>query len=150
MRISGPEDFRSVFLTGMIQHDVVAAERFSLEGGRGVVTSFDEKWDKKQVSVRGVDRPALLVIAASPHRYWSATVDGVDSETVPVNLISTGVVLPHGARTVELRYRNPMLLRGMWISLVSLSLARFAMSAIRRLLPSADPKNDPHDVPQHL
>lgn len=142
-------DFRSVFMTGIVHHDTVVAEGEPMKPATGVVSGVSESWDAIDVAVRDVAGPAFLVIATTPHKYWSATVDGTPAPIVPANLISSGIVLPKGARDVRLRYSNPVLRRGLMVSLIAILLAPFVVSALRRLLPSADPPDHSSDIQEH-
>jgi len=151
--IASDDDFRKTFLTGAIQHDVVAAEVAAEIGAmppqRGVVSAVRESWDTIDIDVRDVEGPAFLVIAATPHRYWRATVDGRATPIAPANLISSGVVLAKGAREIRLRYSNPVLRLGAIVSIIALLLSPLVLSVLRRILPPADTSYEPEDVPEH-
>ena len=67
--------------------------------------------------------PSLLILADNFSPYWKSTVDGRKVATHRVNYNQVGVLVPAGARTVGLRYRDLTLLRGLAISLLCLLLA---------------------------
>ncbi len=70
--------------------------------------------------LRAVERPnaidfdvdaaseALLVIAVTRHKYWTASVDGAYAELHPANFAFQGIRVPSGRHRVALRYRNPL------------------------------------------
>jgi hypothetical protein len=51
---------------------------------------------------------------------WTATVDGRQTEIVPVNVLSRGVVVGPGRHRIEMSYLPPGLLPGLAISIVTL------------------------------
>lgn len=61
---------------------------------------------------------ALLVMSVTPHKYWSATLDGAPVELRIVNLGFQGVVVPAGRHRVVMRYENGLVKGGLVLSLV--------------------------------
>ena len=51
------------------------------------------------------DGTAVLVIAMTYYPGWVTTIDGKDTQTIPVNMRQTGVVVPAGFHTVTLMYQ---------------------------------------------
>jgi hypothetical protein len=88
------------------------------------------------------DGPAFLVMTVTRHKYWSATIDGAAAPIVPANLAFQGVIVPAGAHHVAMRYRNPLVLAGGAMSLLSL-----AACAVTFLLPRRRNDADPVDSP---
>jgi hypothetical protein len=90
--------------------------------GRGTVRSIGELPNRVRLEV-SAESPALLVASITRHRYWSATINGVDAPLWPVNLAFQGVIVDGGSHQIELRYRNPLVLAGAWVSLLALVMA---------------------------
>ncbi len=59
------------------------------------------------------DRPALLVLNDLFEAGWTARVDGVAAEILPVNLISRGIWLEPGKHRISMRYWPPGLSAGL-------------------------------------
>jgi hypothetical protein len=55
----------------------------------------------------------------TPHKYWRATVNGTPAELRPVNIGYQGIELPAGRHTIELAYRNPLVVPSMIVSLIA-------------------------------
>jgi hypothetical protein len=85
------------------------------------VVSFSEA--PGQVAVE-LEAPAggFLVAAITFDRGWTANVDGQRSVPLPTAAGQIAIRLPPGADRVELRYRDPMLRRGLVVSAVALLL----------------------------
>lgn len=68
-----------------------------------------------------VDGPAegLLVASVTPHKYWSATIDGRPAALRVVNIGYIGLPVPPGAHRVSLVYRNPLVITFALIAIVS-------------------------------
>jgi|GEM_PF-5950673 len=76
------------------------------EPGAGSITSAD--WRDQDASfVVAVPQGGLLVFAMTWNPGWSAAVDDVPYDVLRVNRVASAVVLPPGARRVEIRYRTP-------------------------------------------
>jgi hypothetical protein len=101
----------------------VAADPFPVAGGQ--VIQFRESANAATIDVNASGR-AFLVASVTGHRYWSATIDGHPAPLVATNLAFQGLVVPGGAHTIEMRYRNPLIAVGGAVSLLSL----IALSAI--------------------
>jgi hypothetical protein len=85
----------------------------------GEVLRADETPNAISLDVRAAG-PALLAIAITAHRYWSATVDGAAAPLVPVNFTYQGVRVPAGSHRIEMRYRNPWILPSGVISILAI------------------------------
>ncbi len=66
------------------------------------------------------DRPALLVIADNWFPAWRATVNGTDAPVLRAYHALRAVPVPAGASTVEMTYRSGLLIRSLWLSVVTL------------------------------
>jgi hypothetical protein len=96
----------------------IAAEPFATAAAR--VIRFRETANTATIDVLTSGR-AFLVASVTGHRYWSATIDGNPAPLIATNLAFQGLVVPAGAHTVEMRYRNPLVAIGGVISLFSLA-----------------------------
>ena len=63
---------------------------------------------------------------------WTATVDGRPAELLRADGVVTAVPLPEGAGRVELRFRQPGLALGAWITVATLAAAVAASLALRQ------------------
>jgi hypothetical protein len=87
--------------------------------------------------------PALLVLAESFHPGWRARVDGRPAPVLRADYVGMGVVVPAGARRVELRFAPPAVGWSRWVSLVAavLLLAVAAAGLWQRRRSSATQRN---------
>lgn len=69
------------------------------------------------------ERALMLVIGDNYSRNWKAVVDGKRSAAERVNYNQIGVLVPAGARTVAVEYRDSRLLKGAAVSLIFLFAA---------------------------
>ena len=67
------------------------------------------------------EAPGLLVLNDSFEVGWEATLDGVETEILPVNVIARGVWIPAGEHAVHMRYRPPGLAAGTGLSALALA-----------------------------
>ncbi|MBI2214394.1 MAG: YfhO family protein [Acidobacteria bacterium] len=96
--------------------------------GNGRVVAAQESASRTLVDV-DAGEDAFLVLASTWHKYWRATVDGRQVEIVPTNVAFQGIAIPKGVHRVELRYSNPLIAVGGFLSLMA--LATLAVVAIR-------------------
>ena len=66
--------------------------------------------------------PSLVVLSQANYHRWRATVDGRPAEILPANLAFQALQVPAGEHRVELVYRDPNLVIGAVISLLSLAV----------------------------
>lgn len=66
--------------------------------------------------------PGYLVLAETWYPGWDASVDGRDVRVLPANLALRAVPLEAGGHTVTMRFRPPLALPGLLISLVTLGI----------------------------
>ncbi|MDQ6799246.1 MAG: YfhO family protein [Acidobacteriota bacterium] len=64
----------------------------------------------------------FLVMSVTPHKYWRITLDGRPVPAIVANIGYQGIVVPAGRHRVEMRYRNELVIIGLWISATTLSL----------------------------
>lgn len=65
---------------------------------------------------------SYLVVAITPHKYWSATMDGKLTPLHVTNIGYQGVVVPKGRHTVKLTYRNTVVFWSVVVTSVSFVL----------------------------
>jgi len=63
--------------------------------------------------------PGVVVLAEAYHTGWRARVDGKDAPVWPADAVLRAVPVPAGASKVELRFVDPALRRGLWITIAS-------------------------------
>lgn len=100
--------------------------------GSGRVLTSREGFNWRALHVR-VDTPsAFLVSSVTPHRYWSATIDGRPAPIITTNLAYSGIEIPAGDHVVRMRYRNPLVMIFGWVAIVSLVILIACASIPRR------------------
>jgi hypothetical protein len=80
------------------------------------------------------DGRALLVIAATPHKYWRATIDGAPTPLIRANVGFQAIELPRGRHRVAMRYRNPLVVACAIVSLIA-AAALATVAALRSRAP---------------
>src|SRR5205085_6782427 len=70
----------------------------------GEVVRVTESANRAEVIVRAEGR-AFLFASVTPHRYWSATIDGAAARIETANVGFQGVVVPPGTHTIRFEYR---------------------------------------------
>jgi hypothetical protein len=113
----------------------IAAEPFAPASAR--VTRVRETANTATLDVTTTGR-AFLIASVTGHRYWSATIDGQPAPLIATNLAYQGLVVPEGAHTIAMRYRNPLVPVGAAISVVALIALSFVAWQTRNgALPAA-------------
>ncbi len=72
---------------------------------------------------------SALVVSENYYPGWTATADGKSALVVRTDFVLIGVVLPTGARHIELTFTSPTFERGKMITLVALALALLGIIA---------------------
>jgi hypothetical protein len=116
------EDFVRKLTTGPFERTAyVTAPSFVPAAGR--VLSVRESANTARIEVETVGR-AFLVMSVTPHKFWRITIDGAEAAAIGTNIGYQGVIVPAaGHHVVEMRYRNPLILLGAAISLLTLGVA---------------------------
>jgi hypothetical protein len=97
----------------------------------GLVGTFEVvDYQQEQVTLRAhADSPAVGVLNDAFYAGWEATVNGVPTPVLQVNLAVRGVPLPKGTHEVVFRYRPRWLWPSVWVSsLTGLGLLGLALS----------------------
>ena len=66
--------------------------------------------------------PSLLVMTVTRHRYWRLAIDGKPVDAQPANIAYQCVAVPAGMHVVTMRYRNPLVIAGIVISVAALAV----------------------------
>ncbi|MFY9820550.1 MAG: hypothetical protein WAM82_04160 [Thermoanaerobaculia bacterium] len=74
-------------------------------------------------------------MSVTPHKYWRVTIDGSRVDPIVTNLAYQSVLVPPGRHRVEMRYRNGLVIAGLWISAVTAGLLLVLVAAGRRSHP---------------
>jgi Bacterial membrane protein YfhO len=116
------------------QHSLKAA--FITEPGfvpaQGVVRGVRETANTATIDVETQGR-SFLVMSVTPHKYWRITIDGKPARALVTNIGYQGVVVPRGRHRVEMRYRNDLIVIGMWISAGAAVLLLAALALSRKI-----------------
>lgn len=73
----------------------------------GKVLRWSETANTARIEVETSGR-SYLVMSVTPHKYWSAAIDGKRAELMTTNIGYQGLVVPAGRHVVTMRYRNPI------------------------------------------
>ncbi|NNE44432.1 MAG: YfhO family protein, partial [Gemmatimonadetes bacterium] len=92
-----------------------------------------DDWNEVEIRTHA-ETELLLVVADTFSKGWSATVDGLPAEILPVYGLVRGVVVPPGAERVRMTYVPPGFRAGSLLSLLGLCLAGGALAVSRRTL----------------
>ena len=71
-------------------------------------------------------------MSVTPHKYWRITLDGQLVRAIITNIGYQGIVVPPGRHRVEMRYRNDLVVVGLWISSITLAFLIGVMIFYRR------------------
>lgn len=86
----------------------------------GRVLAAREAASRTEIAVEA-EGDAFLVLSATHHKYWRATIDGAPAGIIETNVAFQGIAVPKGKHAVELRYRNPMIAVGALVTLFALA-----------------------------
>jgi hypothetical protein len=110
---------------------VPAVTLSTLPAPAGVQASVT-RYEPREINIR-LDKPAAsgmaLVVSENYFPGWRASVSGQDAAVFRANYNLIGVVLPEGAREIELRFADPAYATGKTVTLIALVLAAAALTA---------------------
>jgi hypothetical protein len=134
VRVASADHFREIIRSGRWRDGdaLVSFEPFDLAPGR--VGSVHETFNTIRLKVESSGR-GFLVIGATPHKYWTASIDGRRSELWVTNVGFQGLIVPAGSHVVELRYRNVLIARTAPVSALA-ALGCLALALVGRWLPA--------------
>lgn len=102
----------------------------------GRVLRVHETMNTIDLDVEAAGDKAALLLAVTPDKHWHATIDGRDAPLRIANIAFQMLVIPRGAHHVELRYRNPLVVASLGVSIVSaLALLAVALRSRARRQP---------------
>lgn len=64
--------------------------------------------------------PAVVLVRVPYDEMWRATIGGETLDTIPADYVMQAIPVPAGRQVIELSYRDPWVLRGLWGSAVYL------------------------------
>ncbi len=102
----------------------IDAEPFAPAPARVLRVHEEPSHVRIEVESRG---EAFLVVTNTAHKYWRARLDGRHAAIIPTNLGFQGFRVPAGRHTLEMRYRNPLILPALIVSAFAL-LAAIALA----------------------
>ena len=108
--------------------EIPPSPRYAFAEG-GEVRPVDERDNTIRLTTRN-SAAGRLVISVTAHKYWRATIDGRPATLLPANVAYQALDVPAGTHTIELRYRNPLILTGAVITLLTL-LALIVVQLVR-------------------
>lgn len=87
----------------------------------GVIRHVAETANTATIDVEAAGR-TFLVMSVTPQPYWRITIDGKPARAIITNIGYQGAIIPAGAHRVEMRYRNPLIIWGGVISVITILL----------------------------
>lgn len=139
---SGKQDFIHKLVKGTFHRKVAFIEQRVFAPASGKVLRARERPNTIELDVEA-DGKSLLVLSVTPHKFWSATLDGKAVSLLPVNLGYQGVVVPRGRHSLRLVYRNTLIIVMGIITLLTLSAAVVTLIRFRHLATAqAGPDSD--------
>ncbi len=117
-----------------------------MQAGRGRVLGWRETANTARIDVDAASK-ALLVLSVTPHKYWTATIDGRPAPLHVVNVGYQGVVVPPGRHRVAMRYRNTLVDASAGVSAAAFLLFGGVAIATRRRRHGGFPGAVPDAVP---
>jgi hypothetical protein len=88
---------------------------------KAIVRHVTESANSAAIDVESAGR-AFLVMSVTPQKYWRITIDGSAVPAVVTNIGYQGVEVPAGRHRIAMRYRNPLVIAGGTISIVTIML----------------------------
>jgi hypothetical protein len=131
------EEGKALSFTGLPGDQVATAIAGPFEGASRIT---EHKPDRLRVAV-DLSGPGYLVLTQTFDRGWGATLDGQRAAVERANLAFQAVRVPAGHHVVELTYRPPFLLYGLFVSGAAL-LVGLGWAGVSILGGSLDPGQD--------
>ena len=130
VRIRDRHDFAKYLVAGRWTPTTAYIHAAPFRPASGKVLSVKERANDATITVEASDR-AFLVMSVTPHKYWTAEIDGHRAELQRANIGYQGIIVPKGRHTIVMRYRNPIVAALAPVSLVS-SIVLLGMSLMPR------------------
>ncbi len=128
------EDFADRLCGESFSPAVAFVARPAFAPARGVVRRVTETANRATLDVESFGQ-GLLVMSVTPHKYWRVTIDGSRADPIVTNLAYQSVLVPPGRHRVAMRYRNELVIVGLWISAVTTGLLLVLIAGGRRRSP---------------
>ena len=125
-RVTSRDDFVRQLTSGRFPMRTAFVAREPFVPAAGGIRSVDERTNSAAIEVDAAGR-SYLMISVTPHRYWSATVDGEAAPLEISNIGFQGLVVPPGHHVIRMDYRNRLMEVCGVISALALVLACAAM-----------------------
>jgi len=90
-----------------------------LSGASAKITSYKPNELKIETSA---DQPSFLVVSETNYPGWIALIDGKEEPIFQTDYLLRGVALPEGRHTIEMKYTAPAFWKGVYVSLLTLSI----------------------------
>ena len=119
--IHNRQDFVNVLSGQSISRRAAFVQYPNFVPADGVVTGVRETANRATIDVESRGK-GFLVMSVTPHKYWRITLDGKPAPAIVANIGYQGIVVPAGRHRVEMRYRNDMVVTGLWISGITIAL----------------------------
>ncbi len=145
--IKDRKDFVNKLVNQSFSRAVAFVTRPSFVPARGVVRSTAETTNSAKLDVESFGQ-SFLVMSVTPHKYWTITVDGQRVTPVVTNIAYQGIVVTPGRHHVEMRYRNELVVLGLWITFGAAGLLLLLFIIAHRRHPYA--KLDAYEESVHV
>src|SRR5205823_11288970 len=118
--INNRQDFVNVLSKQSISRRAAFVKYPNFVPADGVVRGVRETANRASLDVDSRGK-GFLVMSVTPHKYWRITLDGQLVPAIITNIGYQGIVVPPGRHRVEMRYRNDLVVVGLWISSITLA-----------------------------
>jgi hypothetical protein len=136
--VNGTEDFIEKLSAKRFSPGVAFVEK-AFPPASGRVLSVKETRHSIRLDVEAAGR-ALLVMSVTADRYWRARIDGGETKPIFANIAYQALEVPPGRHTIEMTYRNPLIVPSAVVSLIALVLIVIGVIASPRVnLPLDEP-----------
>jgi hypothetical protein len=142
-------EFARKLLNGSWSRRVAFVKDEAFKPSPGVVRSVRETWRTIRIDAEATGR-AFLVLSVTPHKYWSARIDGTETKVRVVNVGYQGLEIGPGMHTIELVYANPLVIPSIVISILALIGIVAGVILLPRVPLPADvePEPEPEQAPR--
>jgi hypothetical protein len=150
--IKDRHDFVDKLINNSFSRAVAFVPQPSFVPARGIVRKVAETNNSARMDVESFGQ-GFLVMSVTPHKYWSITVDGARVPAVVTNIAYQGIVMTPGRHVVVMRYRNELVVLGLWLSIGSIVILSIILLFVRRRpddLLAADDAHAAYEEPVHV
>lgn len=126
----GVDEFVRDLTTRKYPPRVAFVDMPAFQPARGSVTRVDERPSRITIDADAAGK-SFLVISVTPHKYWTATVDGREAPLRITNVGYQGLLLGAGRHHIVMQYRNTLIPPMACLSLLA-AIAFLAMAILGR------------------